>query len=234
MKHLLILFIIFTSTFTYSQTLDEIISKHIEASGGEENISAIKTMSMSGDLSMGQINGKLDFIAVKPDKIRFEMNIMGMKMLSILNGDNGWSTNPMDGGKIEEMKPDERENLKKLIETGNELLDYEQKGYKAELMPDGEVNGRGVYVIKLLGRDSIINHVDKETFLTIKKTTWEKGMDSIFEVETYISDYKNVNGMMFPGKLKSESEYKMLNRTVTFNTIEINKVYDDKLFGKPE
>ena len=138
---------VFTS-FTQAQSVDEVISKHIEALGGMEKISKIENVVMTGSLdfqgatialTMTQVNNKLN---------RQDISVMGMNGFDLLTDKEGWTYMPFQGMQSPEPKPAEevKENQGDLDVAGP-LVDYAAKGHKLELLGKEDIDGKPCYKI---------------------------------------------------------------------------------------
>jgi hypothetical protein len=90
-KILSILILIFAVTYANSQTAEMIVSKAINAIGGEKSFKNINSVEYNMTLTgMGQ-EMPMKFYKKGEDKFRLEMNYMGQEMISVFNGKSGWT-----------------------------------------------------------------------------------------------------------------------------------------------
>ena len=71
----------------------------IEAQGGRKALAAIKDTTISGTIEMPQmgISGSITIYQKEPDKMRMDMEFMGMVITQAYDGQNAWMVNPADG-----------------------------------------------------------------------------------------------------------------------------------------
>jgi outer membrane lipoprotein-sorting protein len=93
------LFLSLVSIEAYSQTADEILEKMIEAQGGKKALEAIKSTTLSGSMQIIQMNitGSLTMSQKEPNKVRVDVEMMGMTFTQAYDGTTAWSTNPQTG-----------------------------------------------------------------------------------------------------------------------------------------
>jgi outer membrane lipoprotein-sorting protein len=87
-----------------AQSAKDILDKMIEAQGGKANLAKIEDTTMSGTLemvSMG-LNGSLTFFQKEPNKMRMDMEFMGMVMTQAYDGEIAWGVDP-NTGSVQEM-----------------------------------------------------------------------------------------------------------------------------------
>ena len=109
------------------------------------------------------------------------------------------------------------------------------KGNKAELAGKETIDGKEAYKIKLTlstGKE-ITYFVDTKTYLLIQTKQMRAGMNSNEgerEVVTNYSDYKPVDGIMFPHTISNPGEGPGAG-SMTFNKIELNKPIDESQYS---
>src|SRR5262245_26994402 len=80
-----------------AQTADEIVAKHIEAMGGKDAISKVKSLVIESEVSvMGQTFPSVTSIIVNKG-FKNVTNVNGVEIIQCLTADGGWSVNPMVG-----------------------------------------------------------------------------------------------------------------------------------------
>jgi hypothetical protein len=132
--------------------------------------------------------------------------------------------------------------------TGNQLenmknssfphpfLNYKDIGTTVTLAGKESVGGRDAYVLVFdpTSGSDIRNYIDAETFLPIKSVAKvnipQLGQD--VEQTTEFLDYKELDGMKVPYRLRSSSTVQSF--TITLDRIEHNTKVDETLFAKPK
>ena len=107
MKRLLITLLLSTlavATVNAEQTLDQVLADYVEAKGGEDAIKGIKTMKISGKMSMGAMEFPFELTAKRPNKVYTAFEAQGMKGVQAYDGETGWAIMPFMG------KPDPEKN----------------------------------------------------------------------------------------------------------------------------
>lgn len=220
-----------------AQNADEIVNKHIEALGGKDKLSAIKTVYTEYDMEvMGQTLSGTTWL-VNGKAFKNEVDLAGQKMIQCFTEQGGWGINPMMGQTTAEALPaDQVKSGKGQLDVGGPLFNYAAKGNIVELAGKESVNGKEAFKLKLKTKDSIENFIwiDPETWYILKSNVKSKmGND---EVETTIafSNYKKSDfGYVTPTTTEvTMSQGVVLN--ITSKKTEINKEMDMKLFEMPK
>lgn len=243
MKKRSILFLIafFSAFVIQAQTVDEILAKCFENTGGLENWKKLNTMKVEGKMSMQGMDFGIVVLSKRPNLQKMEIDFQGTKILQGYDGVDAWMLNPLQGG-TEPVKLDEdlaKEFTSRKFE--DEFIDYKKKGHEVNLLGSEEVDGVACYKIQIIknknnDKEDVteLHYVDKESFIVIMRTNYAlSGPTKGQEVKTYLSDYIEVDGFMIPAFV----EQKVNGQTVakmTFQKITLNEPIDDAVFGFPK
>jgi len=135
MKRILILtaLVLFAFIGTQAQTLDEVLAKHYKATG-QEKIADVKTFYVKAKMSMMGMEMPMTIQMKKPNKFKTETEVMGQKIVTAFDGENGWMLNPMAGSGVTELKGPELKQAMSQADFEGELYKYAEKGKTAELI----------------------------------------------------------------------------------------------------
>lgn len=228
--------VLFTQSIVNAQTVDEIIEKHLVAMGGKEKLSALKSVKISSAVSLMGIEMNLNTIVVQGKSLRSETEVQGMKIVQAIDKDKGWQINPMLGTtNATDLSSEEIQAISSQLDlTG--FLDYKKKGYNVNLEGEETLNSAPVYVLSFTTNSGVstVNYISKETWFVLKSTM--KVNINGQETETIVipSNYKKVNGIMFPfaSEIKSSAMPggSMISET---KNLEVNPTIDPAVFKKP-
>src|SRR6201997_597558 len=84
-------------TTLFSQNLEEIVKKHIEAIGGKENWAKVKSIKMESSMKANGAEIKMTMYQVDKKAMRQNIALMGMEGYSILTNTEGWTYMPFQG-----------------------------------------------------------------------------------------------------------------------------------------
>lgn len=220
-----------------AQTAEELIAKNVAAKGGMANIKSITSMRMMGKL---EVQGLVILLGSdqKPDfMVRQAATVQGMTQIQAYDGSEGWQINPFSGRRDpERMGDDDTRDLAETSDFYGPLIDYQQKGSKAEYIGHATVDGDDALLLKLtLKNGDVINYyLDPDTFLEIRTERLMFVRGSVRETYQNLGSYKKVNGVYFPFAIESGSPRSASGATkITVTKIEVNIPLPDSEFKMP-
>lgn len=213
-----------------AQTLDEIVNKYY-AANGSENLEKATTLVMEGMASQMGMEMPMAITVKKPGKVRMVITYTGLEIITTFDGEKGYMVNPVAG--VTEPMEIPAEQLSGVQEY-NMFRDNLLEAFKAgRLKAEGEeaVNGKPAYKLIITdeaGKPTTV-FLDKESFLTVKTVTSVEQMGQVMEVESYIKEYLEVDGVKFP-KVVVQMVNGMELGGMTIEKVELNREIDDSLF----
>lgn len=238
-KLLFLIFLLFTSSLNskiFSQTVDEIIENYANALGGADKLLSINSLIYTGTIAGGGRDLPFTLIVKRTGKTRTEINFQGMQLINACDGKTGWVVSPFQGTKDAEMLPaEEVKSLRKNSEIEGELINYKDKGYKAEFMEKDDFEGSEVYKIKLTDNDGDITYyfIDTDTDLLLMSKSKIKIGEKEISTETVYGNYRITDGIMFPMSFEIKSTGDNNRQNISFDKVEINASVDDSIFKLP-
>lgn len=210
-----------------------ILEKWIEAQGGRANLVKIKDTTTYGNMELVQmgLSGSMTMYQKEPNKIRMDMEVMGMLISQSFNGETAWMTNPQTGA-IEELPEDFQKNLKRQAMGNDTILNPEKYGVIFTFEGNESIGGKDYIVLKQTFEDGFENtfYIDPDTNLVYK--TKAMGMDTVgmeVETETFMSDYREYEGTMVPYSITiNQAGEEFMTMTVT--DVKYNSGLEDSLF----
>jgi Outer membrane lipoprotein-sorting protein len=219
-----------------AQSVDEIISKNLQAHGGLEKIRAVKTMRSTGKVSFGSFQARFLQENLRPDKVREETIIQGLAQVQAYDGKTGWMVNPFQGRKDAELlSADDLKSLQEDADIDGPLVDYQSKGHTIQLLGHDSVEGTDCYKVKLTLKngDVRIYFFDADSFLELKIESQNIVRGTVQYSETFYGDYEQVNGMYFAFEYQQGQKGSSDRAKFTVEKIEINIPLADELFSMP-
>jgi hypothetical protein len=237
---------VFSIAALRAQTVDDVVNKYMEAIGGKDKLTGIKSVYMEGISVMqngNEINSKL--WRVQDKLYRREINFGMGSITMIATPKEGWRSNPRNGGAFEAMSEEQLKASMSEMECVNPMVNYAAKGHTAVLEGKETVEGKDCHKIKLTLKSGgdVTYFIDATTHLLVRETKkgggfgggarpggqgGQGGGDRMQTID--YSDYqKSEYGVLFP---MSFSMGGMMGKT-TVEKLEVNKEVDAKLY-KPE
>jgi hypothetical protein len=217
-------------------TKEQLIERYVLAvtstsslKAADKKLKKIKSVRKATDLNMAQVPFplKMTDIWMAPNMDGMKMEGQGMVFQkAIFEGTSGSSWN-MQGGKKEMSAEDIAAKNK-----SNGLLpelNYGKTGMNYELTGIENVNGKDVYVLKVMdGQSETYEYYDVTSYMKVKTVSIRTEEGETTEMSTAYADYKDVNGILFPHSLVISVGEAGFSGTVT--SIEVNGKIDLKDF----
>ncbi len=228
-KSVLVILTTLTVQLSWAQTSDEIINKYIDAIGGKEKLLALKTLKMTGSLSVQGLEVSVITTAVQAVGFRSDISVPGMgEGYQIMTPTKGISFMPFQGqSSPEEVDADRLKSGQLSLDIQSYLLNYKEKGHAVELVGKEKVEGADCFHLKLTTNIGKIVQVfiDATTYYKVKTVSSMNINGEETEIETVFSDFKKTpEGYVFPYSQTTP------NGVILISAIEINKPVDESIF----
>jgi outer membrane lipoprotein-sorting protein len=228
---ILVLFLSAGMTALYAQSLEEILAKHYEVTG-QEKLSKVNSLKVHAKVLQRGMEIPITTYHKRPLKFRSESIFQGMSFTTVFDGEQGWSINPMMGSKDPQpMDQEQIDRMKDQADIDGILYNYKEKGYKLELEGTEEMEGMEVFLLKLTkpSGDVFTMYMDPENYVVLKTKAKIKVKGNEVEMETFHSNYKYVNEILFPFNTETKSDGQTVMQ-MTFDKIEFDSDIADSLF----
>jgi outer membrane lipoprotein-sorting protein len=217
-----------------AQDVDEIVAKNLAAKGGAEKLRAVESVKTTGRIKTARGLLALTNWTKRPNMLRREIMADGQTQVVAFDGKTLWGINPLMSPKPQEITgPAADRTRQDADDFDSVLLDYNQKGYKVELIPsaDPATSGPRLRVTKKNGSVQEI-HLNATTFLEERITmeVSQEGKKAL--IATELSNYKQVDGMMVPFLLR-QSFNGQPQGEVVYEQVQFNLPLGDELFRMP-
>lgn len=216
-----------------AQTADEVVSKHIDAMGGKDAISKVKSLVTESSISIMGNDAPSTTTVVDGVGFKSEMEFNGTKIVQCVTDKGGWMINPMTGAADPAPMPDDQyKNQKANIFVGGALYDYDAKGSKVELLgKDGDA-----FKVKLTTKDNAeyVYQIDGKTYLIKSMVMKGEMQGSPVDITTTLSDYRKTDtGFMVPYSLDMDigGQFEF---TVAVKKVSVNPTVDPTTFDMPK
>lgn len=236
MKRFTILLItLFIACYSGAQELDEILTSHFEAIGMDK-VLEIEGFELKAKINQGGMEIPLLIFLYRPDMYKSVALIQGQRIISSFDGENGWTINPLAGtSEPVQLSGEQLKRLKEGADIDGKLYNWEEKGHKLEYAGTEEMEGTEVYVLELDTKegDKVTYYIDTDSYLVLKEKIKMQIQGAESEVDRIFSNYKDVEGMIFPFALIVQMD----GQTVMDLKIEeviVDPDIDEYFFKMPE
>lgn len=226
------------SNFATAQSAEEIIAKHIRATGGD-NWSKVEAIKMEANIASESAAGMAigwTMTSIRDKAARMDVSVMGMTQTSVVNGDKGWATNPFMGQMDPEpLTSDQVKSMMDQTDIDGTVIGYKEKGYTVEFVGKEDVEGTEALKIKVNKGGKKVEYIlyDPETHYEIKNIQVDEVDGKEVESATVFSNFKTVDGIVMPHSLQSSNPM-MGNTTITLTKVTFNPTVDMKAFDMPK
>ncbi len=206
-------------------TVDEVLNKYIEVTGGKENIEKVKDRTMKLTGSIQGMNVVVTISQKYPNKLNQSIDAGAFQQKTIFDGEKG-KTEAM--GQTTELNEDQVEEMKS--NAIDAALDYAKYGFTSELTSLETINGKDAYKVTLtskVGKKSF-QYYSVETGLLIRSISDVSTPQGKVTQTMDMADYREVQGVKYPFKLSQSFGPQTIELTVT--SIEVNTGLADELF----
>jgi hypothetical protein len=220
------------SAAVYAQTADEIIAKHIEATGGKEKLAAINSVRMENTMNVMDNDAASTTIVLNGKGYRSESDFGGQKLIQVVTDKGGWAVNPFGGSAEPTAMPDDqyKAGLSQLYIIP--FLNYAARGEKAELLGKEKVGNVEAYKIKLTSKDNVPSTylIDPTTYYILQTTRSADMGGQQVSVTTNYSDFKKSDYGWTVPQTTQTSFGEQFSMTAKIKKLEVNVPVDAAVF----
>ncbi|UCG92407.1 MAG: clan AA aspartic protease, partial [candidate division WOR-3 bacterium] len=211
-----------------------VLKMHYEAIGGLGRVKAQKTVYKEGIITIEGtgLQGTLKQWSEKPLRMKQEVDLAVVKIVSGDNGEFNWSIDP--NGKIQ-MKQDENtlkeREVKKLMEL-HEHLDRNSPHFTLVLRGIEKVNNEDCYVVKITNRINAniqLDYYNTSNFYLIKTVVIKPNE----ELHTMYSDFRVIDNVVEPFREITEILPIGQKQVIEYTTYAFNTEFQPALFEPP-
>jgi zinc protease len=207
---------------------EDIVNAYVKAVGGAENLKKVDDLTINMKATIQGMQLEAVTVQKSPNMFMQKMTMGGnVLQLQVFDGTAGSQTAM---GQTQEITGDELAELKLQAVMFPELQ-YDQLGYELELMGIEDVNGQEAYRIRFTGPTGKIHneYFSLDTRLRIKSQRSQESPVGSVSIETFYSDYRPVDGVMFPFVIKQQAGPQSIDMEVL--DVEVNSGVDSAVFS---
>ena len=235
MKFLKLCLLSVTALFTVAvnaQTADEIIAKHIEATGGKEKLGAINSVRMESTMNVMDNDAASTTIVLNGKGYRSESDFGGQKIIQVVTDKSGWAVNPFGGSSEPAALPEDqyKSGVSQIYIVP--FLNYAARGEKAELLGKEKVGNIDTYKIKLTSKDNVAStyYVDPSTYYIVQNIRSADMGGQQVNVTSVYSDFKKLDYGWVTPQTTQVNFGDQFSMTSKIKKIEVNTPVDAAVF----
>jgi len=245
MKKLLpLIALMLASSGLWAQSADDVLSKYFENTGGMDKWRALSGIKMSAKVNQMGMEIPLSILQLKDGRQATTITFQGKEIKQgVFDGNTLWSMNFMTM-KAEKSDAESTENFKVNIgDFPDPFLDYKSKGYKVDMVGKETVEGTECFKLKLTRKPITVDGKPEENIMfyyfdapdyvpIVTESETKSGPGKGTVTQTKLSDYQEVNGLMFPFSTTIGMKGGP-GQTITITSLEVNPKVDASVFAMP-
>ena len=216
----------------------EILAAAVEAHGGLEKLQVVKNIVMEASASANtptgpiQIEGKSYY--VYPDKFRQDMKTPQGEMAYVFDGTSGFVMTPMGNQPI---PPQMANSFKDSVFRENVwlLANLSQNEIPIQYTGTEDVQGKQAHILALQqpSGEMLKVYISAETHYIVKIAYREMNQGMIVNRETFMDDYRDVDGIKVPHHVVQNVEGQPFSES-RIKSVTLNAELDASLFQEPQ
>ena len=223
-----------TAGAAQAQSVDEIVSRNIEAKGGAALLAATTSVRTVGTGTMQGAAVTVNSASKRPSFFRNEMEMGGQKLVQGFDGTTLWVA---AGNMPPQALPPgpQTESLKHSSQIDSPLLNYKEKGTKIDLGEPLTESGRTYHHLIVTPRTGPAMHyyIDSATNLESKMIIDVEDGGQKMKMEMRFSNFKAIDGRTVPFTVSQYVNGKEVGQ-MHFERVEFNVPLDDSIFRMPK
>ncbi len=215
--------------------LDWILARHFEARGGLARIQALRGIVSTGRVTVGGVDLALR-VENPRGAFRSDTRFQGLTKSEAFDGHQGWIADPFTGAP--EPRPMDTAQLRQVrlqADFDGPLVDWQAKGHRVAFLSMVEVDGAPAYALKVRLKDGgeLTSFLDARSFLEVKAVNEAVSEGKAVEVETRLSDYRAVAGVLLPFRLEIRPQGQAGAMVIQFDSVIAEDTADRSIFRLP-
>lgn len=217
-----------------AQSIEEIVNKHLEAIGGKDKLASISSVKMENQMEVMGNEATTTITILNGKGYRTETEIMGSKMIQVINEKGGWVVSPMMGATEPQDLPEAAAKQAAGQIYIVPLLDYASRGTKLTLEGKEKIGDAEAFKIKVTNKEGadISMYIDASTYFLKRVVQTADMMGQTVTSTINYSDYKKTDqGWVVPylTEIDMGGMMQLKNKLIK---IEVNPTVDPSIFEK--
>ncbi len=214
-------------------TVDQILNKLVEASGGKAALEKFTTRVSKGTFEIPEMgaSGTIVIYAKAPNKMALQIEVEGFGTVKQgFDGTVAWEDNPM-AGLVERSGAALAAARRESVFNRELVLKGQYK--KLEVKGKQKVDDRDAYVVEATPEEGAVEtwYFDAATGLLARIDAERESDQGVTPVENHLRDYRDVDGVKIPFSM--ENVLPAMTIKTTLEEVKHNVEIDDSLFTKP-
>ena len=214
--------------------LERILAAHLEARGGAERLRQIERLRLRGRYAEASVYGEFELLRQQNRRYRFTHRRGDAVIVRAFDGVRGWWIHPEKSPMPGPMPAGQVSNLIAEAELHGPLVDADARGHRIELIGPTEIDGGEAWELRLTRGTGAVEtwFLARDSHLPLERISRLWAYDEEWELHTYFSDYRAVEGLVLPHLI--EYEFSSIHRLLRVEQVEINPGLGPGVFELPD
>ncbi len=222
------------SFFAFTQSVDEIIEKHIAAHGGADKWEKVDAIKITGKFTAFSLEKDYTCYKTKSGFYFGDFNLGVENVIESFNGETGWTIDPwLEMDYARNLNSGEINVFLQKAEFFTPFYKYKEKGHTVEYSGLDTIDGIEVFVLKLTRTNGKIEtwYLNSKTYLEyFCKSDWVDFARTL-PSEIFFDDFRTVDGLVLP--FFTDRTFWQRDRVLQIENVEINPKIDENIFVMP-
>jgi len=236
-KRFVFLFGLFGCVSAFSQSIEEVLARHLEAAGGAERLKAVRASITESVITNDVAARPCIEYAKSGQKLRIEMTFPTGTVIFCYNGTSGWKRAVMPNGEKREVVPLSEREARDMAQDSrftlsDSLLEYRKHMDHLKGLGHEEIAGHDAFAIEVSdeGVPPIKKYIDTKTYLEIAEDTQDSPNSLPYRVVK--EDFRSVDGVTTPFHIMSYKNGRLvIDKKI--GKITFLPTLDDRIFETP-
>ena len=221
-----------------AQTVDDIVSKYIEARGGLAKIKSVQSERVKGTIIFAPtVQGPFLVERERPNKMHMEVSLGGQTLIRVYDGKSaGWTYDPFSQNPgVQPMTETDLRNILDEADFEGPFIDSKAKGNTLEYAGKTTVEGKPAYKIKLTDKNGDVSYFsfDATTFMLVRWQGTRKSQGQDVPSESIFRNFSEVDGLLYPFLIESTTPATGQSQRILADKIEVNVNISESHFTRP-
>lgn len=205
-------------------SVEEILTKHLEAKGGQAAWDAVTSLRLAGTHTAFGESGPFTLHRQRPTSYLFQFQAPQGPTVVGYDGETAWAVEPVAGHDW--ALPAGQVDAGVIIpeaDFAGALLDAKALGHRVELVGRGDFDGEDTYQLAVHRKDGVLEtwYLSSDTFLEFARVAPASDYGNpIAEGRTYFLDFRPIGDLVLPHHI--EKEYGTRLRISVIDTVTVN------------
>ncbi len=183
------------------QTVDDVINKYVEALGGKEKLSTLKSVKYSGNINIQGNDVSIVQTKLHMKGMRIDIFVAGTENYQYVTPEKGVVFMPVQGmTEPSPMPEDQFKSGQNQLDVQGALFNYKEKGITVEMLGTEKVNGEDNHKLKITFKNGLVTtcFIGAKNYHINKTVSKRMVNGEEKDMETTFTNYKqNADGFWF-------------------------------------